>query len=47
MTEMLQSHGKTFAVELLLINEQRKQFLEMECTQVKILRRSLKRQPAI
>ena len=48
MTEMLQSHGKTFAdEELLLINEQRKQFLEMECTQVKILRRSLKRQPAI
>ena len=43
VTEMLQSHGKTFAdEELLLINEQRKQFLEMECTQVKILRRSLK-----
>ena len=38
MTEMLQSHGKTFMnEEFLLINEQRKQFLEMESTKVKML----------
>ena len=48
VTEMLQSHGKTFMnEEFLLINEQRKQFLEMESTKVKMLWRSLKWQPAI
>ena len=48
VTEMLQSHGKTFMnEEFLLINEQRKQFLEMGFTKVKMLWRSLKQQPAI
>ena len=48
VTEMLQSHGKTFMnEEFLLINEQRKQFLEMGSTKVKMLWRSLKQQPAI